>query len=57
MVIPTTASRASTMIWATAKSTDVSSRQMPRPSRAKASGTADRVSAAGTAAWVAMPGP
>ena len=45
------------MIWATAKSTDVSSRQMPRPSRAKASGTADRVSAAGTAAWVAMPGP
>ena len=45
------------MICATAKSTDVSSRQMPRPTRAMLSGMAEPVFAADAAAWVAMPDP
>ena len=45
------------MIWATAKSTDVSRLQMPRPMRAKTLGSMGREVAAGTAAWVAMTDP
>ena len=45
------------MIWATAKSTEVSSRQMARPTRAMTFGSMAREVAAGTAAWVAMPDP
>jgi hypothetical protein len=44
----------STMIWATAKSTDVSRRQIPRPTRASGFDGAVRVMAAGTAVRVAM---
>ena len=42
------------MIWATAKSTDVSRRQMPWPRRANGLGAARREEAAEIAAGVAM---
>ena len=45
------------MIWATAKSTEVSSRHSPRPRRAAIGGLAGRAEAAETVAGVAMAGP
>ena len=45
------------MIWATAKSTEVSRRHSPRPARARMFGPADRVEAAETAVGVAMSDP
>jgi hypothetical protein len=54
--MPTTASSARTMIWATAKSTEVSSRQRPFPMRARTFGATGRVEAAETTAGVAMSG-
>ena len=42
------------MIWATAKSTEVSSPQMPRPARANTLGSTGLDEAAGIAAGVAM---
>ncbi len=44
------------MIWATAKSTEVRSRQRPRPSRAGSGIPAVRMEAAETAAGVEMTG-
>lgn len=54
--MPTTANRARTMIWATAKSIDVTSRHNPRPTRAGRGSAAGRMKAAETAAGVAMTG-
>ena len=44
------------MIWTTAKSTEVSRRQIARPTRARGFDGAGRVMAAGTAVRVAMAG-
>jgi hypothetical protein len=54
--MPTTARRARTMICATAKSTDVSRRQRPRPTLARMDSPVGRIEAVETAAGVAMTG-